>query len=627
MCWARIFGISRPSCPCTQSGCKICKCLRRYREDFGPDEVGELRTNNPFTSFRYLQVDNEVACISFYADVSWARESAPWDGEQPPWKRMFLHIGGPTAIPEWWPRFLEKANKDLLTEPWRVRDDEFPRRSIPVNTGDEEVSKIALEWLKSCKSDHQDCEDDENSHDPNYYPPRVLDLADVDSKSCRLLVVENGKQIHDSGYVALSHCWGKDPSFLTLTADNMDELRRIIPFGRLPKSFVDSMQICRRLGFRYLWIDSLCIIQPGPGSQEDWQIHAAAMDKVYANCTLNVALAGAENAQQGAFVDRDPDFLKTASVYMSFDMDQYDTTDTSSYDGPDAHPSDIVESNRKNGNIIKKDKTALPNGVVRLVTISSSRYDFRTALWDQPLYKRAWVMQERIMSPRTLQFGKDRIYWECKGMLRDEYLPWGVASSGNTFDCHYKRVFSLPDIVMEPTPKPLVEEQNHDLHYWWRELVCEYNETALTYPHKDKLIAFAAIAKKFGRVLPNQYIAGLFYSDLPVGLLWQQEENLGGLRVCERDGWTCEYGWRETISLDRHRDSTYRAPSWSWASVDGKTDYSAAMWGSGELSHWWSHCGRFHQWQESQKIIASIIDVSVKVVDPRNPYGQVPKQR
>lgn len=122
----------------------------------------------------------------------------------------------------------------------------------------------------------------------------------------------------DSGYVALSHCWGKDPSFLTLTNDNLPEYQHGIQVTSLPKSFVDSVRTSIQLGVHYIWIDSLCIVQSGSEAEEDWQYHTAAMDMIYAHCDLNIAVACAASADEGAFVDRDTEFLQMACVQVDY---------------------------------------------------------------------------------------------------------------------------------------------------------------------------------------------------------------------------------------------------------------------------------------------------------------------
>lgn len=99
----------------------------------------------------------------------------------------------------------------------------------------------------------------------------------------------------DTEYVSLSHCWGKVP-FFTLTQDKLQRLEQSIPMQQLPMAFQDAIRITYDLGFRYIWIDSLCIIQD---SRDDWHKESLAMGRVYLNSVLNLAATGYQNGQEG----------------------------------------------------------------------------------------------------------------------------------------------------------------------------------------------------------------------------------------------------------------------------------------------------------------------------------------
>ena len=80
--------------------------------------------------------------------------------------------------------------------------------------------------------------------------------------------------------MTLSHCWGKS-EFLKLTKTTFQRLRDgFLAAETLSKTFEDAIIICRELGVKYLWIDSLCIFQDSP---EDWRCEAAQMGQVYEN--------------------------------------------------------------------------------------------------------------------------------------------------------------------------------------------------------------------------------------------------------------------------------------------------------------------------------------------------------
>ena len=84
------------------------------------------------------------------------------------------------------------------------------------------------------------------------------------------LVESNGQQ---GSYLTLSHCWG-GANILKTDSSCLESFKQCIPFQALCKNFQDAVIITRTLGFKYLWIDSLCIIQDSP---EDWNRESAQM--------------------------------------------------------------------------------------------------------------------------------------------------------------------------------------------------------------------------------------------------------------------------------------------------------------------------------------------------------------
>lgn len=115
-------------------------------------------------------------------------------------------------------------------------------------------------WLKECTMNHKACKHNKSPQ----LPARVIDLGDGKTRALRLVETQQ-----ESGtYVALSHCWGPESHQpLRTVAGNLESLKVKIPESQLNKTFLDAIEVCRHLGVRYLWIDSLCIIQD---SLEDW---------------------------------------------------------------------------------------------------------------------------------------------------------------------------------------------------------------------------------------------------------------------------------------------------------------------------------------------------------------------
>lgn len=310
------------------------------------------------------------------------------------------------------------------------------------------------------------------------------------NKDPRLLITGLERPIYTK-YATLSYSWGPNPKHLTLTADNLQDMCKKIPLDTLQKTFRDAIQTVRALDIFYIWIDSLCIIQSGEGSIKDWEEQAAAMNEVYSNCTPNISADHAVNADEGCFVHRDLELLK--SVYFK-------------WKGRD-HA--LIED------------------------------DMGMRLSDTPLGKRGWVVQERLLSPRVLHFGRDQIFWECQDIpFASEIFPGGLDIRKIPFNIEIPLIGGRPGVVD------------------WSKIVSQYSKCSLSFPAKDKFMAISAIAERFAEFYKDDYIAGLFGSSmaLPEQLLWR----VAGTDEYPASVWTGEY----------------RAPSWSWMSIDGPVDIS-----------------------------------------------------
>jgi hypothetical protein len=147
-------------------------------------------------------------------------------------------------------------------------------RSVPWPT----VEDAAKEWLRSCGEKHPRC----LPLSDRPLPTRVIDVGDKDSSRVHL-VVSHGRL---GRYIALSHCWGdREPTTTTPDSYN-NHINKGIAIGDLPQTFRDAIGVVRALGFQYLWIDCLCIIQQ---DGEDWQREAPRMREVYANAVVTIA--------------------------------------------------------------------------------------------------------------------------------------------------------------------------------------------------------------------------------------------------------------------------------------------------------------------------------------------------
>lgn len=118
-------------------------------------------------------------------------------------------------------------------------------------------------------------------------------------------------------YVTLSHCWGLKHFARLLEANRDDYIERGIPWTEICRNtnFRDAIRVARHLKVRYIWIDSLCIVQDSP-DREDWKHEAPLMHKVYRNSYCNIAASDSQDSDGGLFRLRSSDNVVPARYPM-----------------------------------------------------------------------------------------------------------------------------------------------------------------------------------------------------------------------------------------------------------------------------------------------------------------------
>ncbi|PNP82205.1 hypothetical protein FNYG_04394 [Fusarium nygamai] len=161
------------------------------------------------------------------------------------------------------------------------------------------IFDMIRDWLRQCQADHQTCRNDSTTH----IPTRLVDVRTLESSTVHL--VETGNGFH-APYLTLSHCWGQNANIIRrTTAGNLE-----IPFKNLPRTFRDAITVTRKLGFMYLWIDSLCIIQ---GDKADWERESSIMASIYSNGILNLAASYSSDSHGGLFLERNQHHVTSCS--------------------------------------------------------------------------------------------------------------------------------------------------------------------------------------------------------------------------------------------------------------------------------------------------------------------------
>jgi len=326
-----------------------------------------------------------------------------------------------------------------------------PELEVAPNTGSQHAVERTLAWLRDCKGNHELCRGANTK-----LPSRVLLIQGPHD----VKLYESEGEVKP--YVCLSHCWGKG-SMIKTTTSTLDIYKQTIPWHELPLTFQEAISFAFRLGYRYMWIDSLCIQQD---SVEDWRVEGSKMAHVYSGADLTLAAAAADSSPSGCF-RQTPE--RPSTVY--------------SYPDSDGSQLDVHIRPQLNGEAWE-DNTL-------------------------PLLRRGWTLQECLLSRRMINFTDEELVWGCRTK---------TACECSSVDHHY-----YSQNVRSPERSAEIFNTNaKDDPELWQRIVKAYNELGLTY-EKDIFPALQGISKQMYQYKKSTYIAGLWESSIISDLLWLVE--------------------------------------------------------------------------------------------------------
>lgn len=352
--------------------------------------------------------------------------------------------------------------------------------AILPEAGSELHAHLLAEWLRAC--------DEQHSHPISFsakLPTRVIDVGGFQNgNKLRLHLTKEGER---GTYTALSHCWGGNT--FCATKETLQALCEEVQFHKLPKTFQDAVTVTRALGVRYLWIDSLCIIQ---GDEEDWREQSVRMEKVFASAYCTIAATSATSSSEG-FLHRRP----TNSVKLEvpgLDPPQY------------AYVAEISEN-------------------------------FERDVENSPLSQRAWVLQERALSRRTLHFSATQTYWEC----------------GDGTRCETRDQITQLSNILGSSSYPVTPfvSSSGDSMATVEDAFSKYSALSLTH-WTDRPLAIVGLESRLARFHRTPSVYGIMTKCLGRSLLWVRS---GNSRL-------------EPIAFE---DTI--VPSWSWMAYKGPIGY------------------------------------------------------
>lgn len=268
-----------------------------------------------------------------------------------------------------------------------------------------------------------------------------------------------------ASYVALSYCWSKT-KYAVLGLLNYNDLAKTHGLLRcdLPPTINDAVQATRALGEKYIWIDSLCIIQDDPVSKA---VELARMDDIHRAASLTIVGAAAPS------------------------------------DGKDLGLPGIRPSSRR-GNCAVLDIRGLRfrQGVTNLWdTLRETRW-----------HSRAWTFQEYLLSKRLLIFMPEQVYWVCdEASFAEGYVDHVCAKSAGIKEQAIAPCCDLS--ILEPESDGKLGDRSFNYFNDYSSLVSAYTKREMSF-NSDAINAARGLLRLLQREHKVSFLCGLPISRL-----------------------------------------------------------------------------------------------------------------
>ncbi|KAH6684418.1 HET domain protein [Halenospora varia] len=343
-----------------------------------------------------------------------------------------------------------------------------PIRVIPADPRDERCFKQLTSWISEC-SEHENC----STSTPVSLPKRIIEIPGDPSIKPKLVLSSGKKGL----YLALTYL----PRDEEISVKSRPAVGDDIDLQTLPRTFANAIEITHRLGFRYLFISSLCI------PQDEWIEESTSFAHIYGNTTLLLSATTSTSS---------------ASEIL--------TQDRSRFYSPPVGPN--------------KDQYLRQN-----------LYRWRAEVEGSPLASESWAVQARILAPRVVHFTGRQMIWECAqdfafeaGGVEDK--SWGSMQVRQTYRKEIVQQY-ITEGLRRLAPKGAMttrDENNVDAiaerakrFEAWHTVVDHLSKTSTKSP-KDRIFLLAPLAKLFDNGSLGNYLLGIWSKNIGVGLAWSR---------------------------------------------------------------------------------------------------------
>ncbi|RDW73583.1 hypothetical protein BP6252_07490 [Coleophoma cylindrospora] len=336
-------------------------------------------------------------------------------------------------------------------------------------------TRMLLDLLRECTNSHKECK-------------KRLSGAELNSRNMVPLPTRCIEKVNGTyylretkgtcgSYVALSHRWTDATKECILSMANYHGRLEGRTFETMTRVFCDTIDLAERLGVRYVWIDSLCIIQDDKNNPSDFDKESVHMADYYQHAFVTISATSGTD-EGGLFPER----------------------------AEGQGPPKVMR-------LPYRDKRGERRGYFYLYKYRLQvNQDYQSNILKSGLFTRGWVYQERMLSRRAVCYTPSGMFFTC------------VAGSVN--ECH--------DLVTQPGKGMYVFEEQR-LKIIWYKMVESYSKLSLT-NQGDRISALIGIATEFKASLKQWHskaktkpdakhlhnISGLWLGDILHGLLWQR---------------------------------------------------------------------------------------------------------